>query len=79
MADRLSVLPVLKARPTIRSGSDNDDNDDDALSCRRWHTFWEVNVSNIPSDATTKYLFSGVKRLQPVTSGSAVTPYLEIT
>jgi hypothetical protein len=34
-------------------------------------------LSNIPSDATTKYLSFAVKTLQPVNSGSAITPNLQ--
>lgn len=50
----------------------------DASLCKRSHTFCGVKVSNIPSDDTTKYMSSLVKGLQPVTSGTAITPYLGI-
>uniref|UniRef100_A0A0V0GRD9 Putative ovule protein n=1 Tax=Solanum chacoense TaxID=4108 RepID=A0A0V0GRD9_SOLCH len=44
--------------------------------CKISQTSWGLILSNMPSDPITTYQSSVDKRLQPVTSGSAITPYL---
>lgn len=85
ITDKLSPLPLLNALWTMQSAKEDDDGQKDEsiddLTCpplKISQASWLLLLSNMPSDPITTYQSSVDKCLQPVTSGSAITPYLEI-
>lgn len=69
------MLPFSNAFSTMHSANE-DEAKQEPESCIRSHSSPGVKLSKVPSDDTTKYLLLTFRGCQPVTSGTAVTPYL---
>lgn len=77
------MLPFLNAEFTTRPANEDHNKLSDifseaSVSSKSPQTSCEVILSNMPSDATTKYLSLLFKDTQSDTSGIALTPYLAI-